>query len=115
AAVDGRVVLGGKLGGVDDVLDAEGHAVQPGAARHAVELARLGERLLRVDERPRAHYLVALRDALEAGRGERLGAELARLDAPRRLRRGKLVGFHPGSINGVRRVFTVFKGIRIVP
>jgi hypothetical protein len=69
-----------------------GHfSVQPAAARRVVELARLGERLPGVDERPRPHRVVALGDALEAGRGERFGGQLARLDAPRGLGRGKLV------------------------
>ena len=71
AAVDRRVVFGGQIGGVDDVLDAEGHAVQARAARHAIERARLRERRFAIDERPGAHRFIARGNALEAGGDER--------------------------------------------
>jgi hypothetical protein len=91
AAVDRRVVLRRQAGGVDDVLEADRHAVQRSAPGRAVERVRLRERALAVDERPGAHLLVALVDAFQARRGERFGRDLALLDAPRRLGGAKLV------------------------
>jgi len=71
-----------------DVLDAEGHAVQARAARHAVERARLREGRDAVDERPRAHCFIALGDALEAGGDERFRGCFARGQAASRFGAG---------------------------
>jgi hypothetical protein len=65
--------------------------VQPPAARHAVEGARLRKRAAAIDERPSAHRFVARGDALEARRRQRFRRGIARLDAPRGLRGRELV------------------------
>ena len=68
AAIDRRAHLGRQVGGVDDVLDADRHAVQRPARRAAVELARLRERQFRIDAGPGVDVVLALSDASEAMR-----------------------------------------------
>ena len=87
AAVDRGVVFGRQLRGVDHVLDADRDAVQEAAARRAVERSRLRECVFLVQERPGTHGFLARADALEARGDERLGGELAALDAARGLSR----------------------------
>src|SRR3954468_9207386 len=73
AAVDRRAVLGRQVRRVDDVLDADRHAVQARTGGHAGEGAGLRENLIALDERPGPHLGFARGDALETGGGARPG------------------------------------------
>ena len=89
SGVDRAAALGGQARRVDDVLHADGHAVQWAARRLRVALARLGERGRRVEVRPGADRLVARGDPLEACGDERRRGQLTGGDAPGRLGRAE--------------------------
>jgi hypothetical protein len=62
--------------GVDDVLHADRHAVQRAARRrHAVERARLHQRVVGIDGGPGVQGRLARRDAVEAIANHCLGGE----------------------------------------
>ena len=83
-------------GRVDVVLEPDRNAVQRPAVAAARELrlerARLGERLLGRDRDVGVHARIQALDALEIGARELDGRELARRDAPPRLRDRELRG-----------------------
>ena len=68
--------------GVDDVLHADRHAVQRAArGRHAVERARLHQRVVGIDRGEGVHCRLARGDAVEAVAHDRLGGEFFGGDA----------------------------------
>ena len=86
-------VLGGHVDGVDDVLQADRHAVQrpDGAALAPVGVAGagLGQRMGLVQVLPGLHLALGLADALQAGLHQLLGVEQPVADALRRVARGQ--------------------------
>ena len=107
AGVQHGTVLGGHVGGVDDVLDAHRQAVQRTdgmtLAAHAVDIARLLERALFVDEGPRLHARLVGADARQATAHQFFGAGASLAHGGDRLRRAErgdvdqIVGAHRGS------------------
>ncbi len=95
APVERAAALGGHVGGVEDVLDADGHAVQrpePGARiARGVGIAGGGERKLRIHEGPRAHQGVSTLDAFEARFHQRQRSDFPAGDRRRRAAGGELV------------------------
>ena len=71
--------LGRHVGGIDDVLQPQRHAVQALAPPFAVHQAGTLERLVRVDINPGLDDGIARRDALQARLGPLLAAQFARL------------------------------------
>ena len=65
AGVDRAAVLGGQVGGVEDVLHAERHAVQQSARRARVQSARLPAGELEVHRLPGAELSVTLHYVLK--------------------------------------------------
>jgi hypothetical protein len=80
--VDLRAVGGRHVGGVDDVLHADRETVQRPAPLLGVPRARLRERLLCVEVRPRPDVVVARRDHRQAFPHELLRAHLAGGEQP---------------------------------
>ena len=64
AAINRRTHFGRHVERIDDVLDADRHALQQTTARFTVERPRLGERQFRVEVHPGFDDIVARGDAL---------------------------------------------------
>jgi hypothetical protein len=75
--VDGRIVLSGKVAGVDDVLHPHRNPVHWAAAGFAVARSRLGERVLGVEKGPGPDQGLAFHDPIEQSADASLAAELA--------------------------------------
>jgi hypothetical protein len=79
AAMQRRAVLGRHVGGVDDVLDADGNpAERPGRFARAAQVVRgprLRERKVFVEERPRLYFGLDGANALEARLDQFLACE----------------------------------------
>ena len=103
AGVQDGAVLGRHVRGVDDVLDADRHAVQRagGTSFAPVPVARprLPERVLGIEELPGLHLLLDLAHAREAGLDQLLGADRAVADGARRVGGGE-----PVELGGVHRL-----------
>jgi hypothetical protein len=99
-------VLGRHVLSVDDVLDRHRHAVQrargPALTPLPVAGARLPERVLRVEKRPRLYALVHFVHAREAGFGQLLGADRAVADRTCSVGRRK-----PIELRGIHAVLSV--------
>ena len=91
AAIDRRAHLGRQVGGVDDVLDADRHAMQRAARGTAVEVVRLAQRELGIDRGPGVDVLLARVDAREAVADHVLAGGFARDGRAGDLARRKLV------------------------
>ena len=76
-AIDRRAHFGRQVGGVDDVLDADRHAVERTTGGAAVERPRLAQRKLGIDRGPGVNCLLALADARQAIAQHRLAGQLA--------------------------------------
>ena len=91
AAVDRRAVLGRHVDRVDDVLDPDRNPGQQARSPGAVDRARLGQRLLRVEPHPGLD-LGAGTGPLEAIADQGLGGQRAGGKARRRLAGGQALG-----------------------
>ncbi len=94
AGIDRRVEAGRHARDVDDVLDADGNAMQRSGRLLRIGFPCLRHRLVRIEMRPGHHRIVAFGDPLEAARNQFLRREFALRD-----RRGRLDG---GEIGGTR-------------
>jgi hypothetical protein len=106
--VDRRAVFGRHVLGIDDVLDADGNAMQrPDAQTLPAPLigpARLLESEVAVEVGPRLHDLLTFRDPLKAGRDQHLRRDFTRHDAPRGFGRGQLRQVGHGDVHQVDSV-----------
>jgi len=78
--VDRRAELGRHVERIDDVLDADRHAVQRTAALRAIERARLRKRQFRIEIHPRFDDTVPLSDPRHAVARHRFARGLAACD-----------------------------------
>ena len=73
AGIDRRAHPGRHVGGIEDVLDPDRHAVErPGRFCGGIASVGLGEREVGIEERPGPDNVLALGDAREAGAHHRL-------------------------------------------
>ena len=113
ALVDGRAVGGRHVGGVDDVLDADGHAVQRAARRFAVARPRLGHRPVAIEIGPGADLALARGDAVEARPHQVLRGDLARGDGGGRVAGAQFIQFRCGHALLPRAMKSGFRNSRL--
>ena len=77
APVERCPALGGRVGSVDDVLDAHREAVEGSRPAPLVDGPRLGDRPVRIEVRPGVKSRLVPGDAIEAGADEGLGGDRA--------------------------------------
>ena len=103
AGVEDRAVLGGKVGGIDDVLDADRHAVER-TDRQASHTERVGalcelHRVIRVQVRPCADRILAFLDTPKASAHQVPGRDRALADSLGGLGGTDKIRFHPYGPN----------------
>ena len=79
--IDQRPVSRRHRCGVDDILDADGHAAQQSRTGGPVECLRGGDGTFRVEKRPGADLGFPFLDPLETGADKSLGSDRAIRDA----------------------------------
>jgi hypothetical protein len=91
SAVNGRAVLGRHVGGIDDVLDANGNASQRTALGILVERACLRHDKVGIEELPCLHRRLSRSDAFQAGARDCFAGGLAGAHGGDDLARGQLI------------------------
>jgi len=85
--VDGRAVFGRKIGGVENILDADGEAAQRRFRQHGARAFGQAARAVDVERRERADLALACCNRRGAQIDCGSGGQLARLDAGREIER----------------------------